>query len=67
MHIVSTLLLHRADGNIRSLPPTPPLAEGQRERGLTPLELAAGDERLVDLLTEYGCTRGEVMASVIEG
>ena len=54
--IVSALLQHRADRNIRSLPPPPPLAEGRRGQGLTPLELAAGDERLVDLLTDYCCT-----------
>ena len=65
--IVCALLLHRADVNVRSLPPTPPLAEGQRDLGLTPLELAAGDDRLVDMLTEYCCTRGEAMPSVNEG
>ena len=65
--IVSTLLLYRADGNVRSLPPTPPLAEGQSELGFTPLELAAGDDRLVDMLTEYCRTRSEVIPSVNEG
>ena len=65
--IVSTLLLYRADVNVRSLPPTPPLAEGQRELGLTPLELAAGHDRLVDMLTEYCCTQGEAMPSANEG
>ena len=65
--IVCALLLHRADGNIRSLPPTPPFAEGQIELGLTPLELAAGDERLVDLLTEYCSTQDVVMPPGLEG
>ena len=65
--IVRALFLHRADGNIRSLPPTPPLAEGQREIGFTPLELAEGDERLVELLTEYCCTQDEVMPFGVEG
>ena len=51
--IVSALLEHRADSNVRSLPPTPPLADGHRGQGLTPLELAAGDDRLVGLLTDF--------------
>ena len=54
--IVSALLQYRADSNIRSLPPLPPLAEGHRGQGLTLLELAAGDERLVELLTDNCCT-----------
>ena len=29
-------------------------------RGLTPLELARGDERMVDLLTNYGCIQEDV-------
>ena len=65
--IVSALLQHRADSNIRSLPPPPPLAEGHRGQGLTPLELAAGDERLVDLLTNYCCTHDDVMNSAFDG
>ena len=65
--IVSALLQHRADSNIRSLPPTLPLADGHRGQGLTPLELAAGDERLVDLLTEYCCTHDDVMTSAFDG
>ena len=55
------------DSNIRSLPPPPPLAEGHRGQGLTPLELAAGDERLVDLLTNYCCTHDDVMNSAFDG
>ena len=42
---------------MRSLPPAPPRADVQGGQGLTPRELAAGDERLVDLLTDY--TRGK--------
>ena len=63
--IAKALLLHRADVNICSLPPTLHDAEGQR--GITPLELAEGDEHLVELLTEYSCTRDEVMPSGVEG
>ena len=37
------------------------------EEGLTPLELAAGDERLVDLLTNYCCTHDDVMNSAFDG
>ena len=65
--IVRTLLLYRVDANVHSLPPTPSLAEGQSALGLTPLELAAGDDRLVEMLTEYCCTQGEVIPSVNEG
>ena len=65
--IVSALLEHRADSNIRSLPPAPSLADGDREQGLTPLELAAGDERLVDLLTECGSAHDDVMTSSFDG
>ena len=65
--IVRALLEHRADSNVRSLPPTPPPADGHREQGLTPLELAAGDERLVDLLTNYCCTHDDVMNSAFDG
>ena len=64
--IVVTLLLYRVDANVRSLPPNPPLAEGQTAIGLTPLELAAGDERLVELLTTYCGTQGEVIPFVNE-
>ena len=65
--IVSALLQHRADSNIRSLPPAPPLGEGHRGQGLTPLELAEGDERLVELLTEYCCTHDDVRTSAFDG
>ena len=65
--IVRTLLLYRVDANVHSLPPTPPLAEGQSALGLTPLELAAADDRLVEMLTEYCGTQGEVLPSVMKG
>ena len=64
--IVSALLEHRADSNIRSLPPTPPLADGHREQGLTPLELAAGDERLVGLLRDFRGTHDHVTTSAFD-
>ena len=63
--IVSALLEHRADSNVRSLPPTPP-ADGHREQGLTPLELAAGDDRLVGLLTDFCSTFNDVMTSAFD-
>ena len=62
-----TLLLYRVDVNVRSLPPNQPLAEGQSGIGLTPLELAAGDDRLVEMLTTYSGTQGEVIPFVNEG
>ena len=65
--IVSALLQHRADCNIRSqLPPPPPLADGQGEQGPTLLELAEGDERMVALITEYYCTQEDVMTSAFD-
>ena len=64
--IVSALLRHRADCNIRSQHLTPPLADGQGEQGPTPLELAAGDERMVDLLTGYCCTQDDVITSAFD-
>ena len=64
--IARALLLHRADVNICSLPPTLHDAEGQRGISLTPLELAEGDEHLVELLTEYCCTNNEVMPFGVE-
>ena len=64
--IACALLQHRADCNIRSQHLTPPLADGQGEQGPTPLELAAGDERMVDLLTGYCCTQDDVMTSAFD-
>ena len=64
--IVSALLEHRADSNVRSLPCTPPPAVGHTARGLTPLELAAGDERLVGLLTDFCSTQEDVRTSAID-
>ena len=58
--IVSALLEHRADSNIRSSPTAPP------DRGLTPLELAAGDERMMGLLTDFCDTRDDVRTSAFD-
>ena len=58
--IVAALLEHRADSNVRSLPSTQPPAVGLIEQGLTPLELAVGDERMVGLLTDLVCTQEDV-------
>ena len=65
--IVRTLLLYRADANVRSLPSNLPRAEDQSAIGLTPLELASGDDRLVGMLTTYCGTQGEVIPFVNEG
>ena len=64
--IVRTLLLYRVDANVHSLPSPPPSAEGQSVLGFTPLELAAGDDRLVEMLTAYCGTQGEELPSVNE-
>ena len=45
----------------------PLLADGHRDQGLTPLELASGDDRLVEILTTYSGTQGEVIPFVNEG
>ena len=55
------------DVNVRSLPPNLPLVEGQSAIGLTPLELAVGDDRLVEMLTAYSGTQDEVIPFVNEG
>ena len=64
--IVSALLEHRADSNVRSLPSTQPPAVEHTGRGLTPLELAMGDERMVDLLTNYCCIQEDVRTSAFD-
>ena len=63
---MSALLEHRADSNVRSLLPTHPRADRHREQGLTPLELAAGDERLVGLLTDFCSTHENAMTSAFD-
>ena len=63
--MVGALLQHRANCNIRSQH-LPPFADGQGERGPSPLELAAGDEHMVDLLTEFCCTQDDVMTSAFD-
>ena len=64
--IVGALLEHRADINIRSLPTAPPHAGGRTDRGLTPLELAAGDERMMGLLTDFCDTQDDVRTSAFD-
>ena len=64
--IVGALLEHRADINIRSLPTAPPPAGGRTDRGLTPLELAAGDERMMGLLTDFCDTQDDVRTSAFD-
>ena len=64
--IVGALLEHRADINIRSLSTTPPPLAWRPERGLTPLELAAGDERMMELLTDSRDTQDDVGASAFD-
>ena len=59
-------LEHRADSNVRSLPSTQPPAVGRTGQGLTPLELAVGDERMVGLLTDYCCTQEDVRTSAFD-
>ena len=68
------LLAHRADPNIASEGEEPPLCVAVRhrravwrtDRGLTPLELAAGDERMLGLLTDFCDTQDDVRASAFD-
>ena len=64
--IVGALLEYRADSNILSLPTTPPPAVGHTDHGLTPLELAEGDERLMGLLTDFCDTQDNVRTSAFD-
>ena len=64
--IVGALLAHRADINIRSSPTAPPPVVRRTDRGLTPLELAAGDERMMGLLTDLCDTQDDVMLSAFD-
>ena len=64
--IVGALLEHRADSNVRSLPTTPTPAMGHTDQGLTPLELADGDERLIGLLTDFCSTLEDVRTSAYD-
>ena len=64
--IVDALLEHRADINIRSSPTAPPPVVRRTDRGLTPLELAAGDERMMELLTDFCDTQDDVRASAFD-
>ena len=64
--IVGALLEHRADINIRSSPTAPPPVVWRTDRGLTPLELAAGDERMMGLLTDFCDTQDDVRTSAFD-
>ena len=64
--IVDALLEHRADINIRSSPTAPPEVVWRTERGLTPLKLAAGDERMMELLTDSCNLRDDVGPSAFD-
>ena len=63
---MDALLEHRADINIRSSPTAPPPVVWRTDRGLTPLELAAGDERMMELLTDFCDTQDDVRASAFD-
>ena len=65
--IVRSLLLYRADANVRSHVANSPLAAEHGRRGSTPVELAVGDHLLVEMITTYCCTPGEVIPFVNEG
>ena len=64
--IVSAILEFRADINIRSTPPAPQDDGGPAERGLTPTELAAGDECMMDLLNNYHLFQADVSTSAFD-
>ena len=64
--IVSALLEFRADINIRSTPTAPQDDGGPAERGLTPMELAAGDECMMDLLNNYHLFQADVSTSAFD-
>ena len=64
--IVSALLEFRADINIRSTPTAPPDVVGHTERGLTPMELATGDECMMGLLNDYHIFQGDVSTSAFD-
>ena len=63
---MGALLEHRADSNVRSLPNTPTLALGHTAQGLTLLELANGDERMIGLLTDFCSTLEDVRTSAYD-
>ena len=64
--IVSALLEYRADINIRSTPTAPPDVVWRTERGLTPMELAAGDECMMGLLNDYHIFQDDVSTSAFD-
>ena len=65
-NIVCALLEHRADINIRSSPTAHPDVVWRMELGLTPMELAAGDECMTSLLNDYRLFQGGVSASAFD-
>ena len=65
-NIVCALLEHRADINIRSSPTAHPEVVWRAELGLTPLELAAGNERMMGLLNDYHTFQGGVSTSAFD-
>ena len=64
--IVSALLESRAAINNRSPPTAPPDVVWLTERGLTPMELAAGDECMMGLLTDYCVSQDDVNTSAFD-
>ena len=61
--IVNALFEYRVEINTRSTPTAPPDVVWRTERGLTPMELAAGDECMMGLLTDYHIFQDDVSTS----
>ena len=62
----SCQVVHTPDINIRSTPTAPPDVVWLTERGLTPMELAAGDECMMGLLTDYHIFQNDVSTSAFD-
>ena len=65
-NIVCALLEHRADINIRSFPTAQPDVVWRRELGLTPMDLAAGDEDMTSLLNDRHLFQRDMNASAFD-
>ena len=65
-NIVCALLEHRADVNIRSFPTAHPDVAWRRELGLTPMDLAAGDEDMTSLLNDRHLLQRDMNASAFD-
>ena len=65
-NIVSALLAHRADVHIRSFPTAHQDVALRRELGLTPMDLAAGDDDMTDLLNDRHLLQCDVNASAFD-